>query len=374
MEDFTMPSEEAPNLRQFNWVTNWLSKNNLNRTLDVLLDEYSQMLDGISLSKVSRVESTPPLSELNQTLQVHTSSVLTVRFHPQKPWIVSTDSSKHLIVSSLETGLALATEKPFLGAIISLDLNPINPNLLIIGTMDENHGLIEIKEDGERIYFETHKKWHCHSKYVLRTKWAPKGDIFATASSDKSIIFWKLDDSKKNATQLKTLNFSNNVEAIEFTKDSKVCIAAIRENAYLQYIHLDTWEISLANVNELGDDYVSFSVLELKLSLDGSELLASTDMSRSILFRQGTEAQLKNFYGFECDGYGQPRTTFDNQGFVYLTSQDWKVYVYDSKSGAHVMTLPPHGNLVRDLDYHPGSDLLASGSYDKTIKIWKRPA
>jgi len=374
MEDFTMPSEEAPSLRQFNWVTNWLSKNNLNRTLDVLLDEYSQMLDGISLSKVSRVESTPPLSELNQTLQVHTSSVLTVRFHPQKPWIVSTDSSKHLIVSSLETGLALATEKPFLGAIISLDLNPINPNLLIIGTMDENHGLIEIKEDGERIYFETHKKWHCHSKYVLRTKWAPKGDIFATASSDKSIIFWKLDDSKKNATQLKTLNFSNNVEAIEFTKDSKVCIAAIRENAYLQYIHLDTWEISLANVNELGDDYVSFSVLELKLSLDGSELLASTDMSRSILFRQGTEAQLKNFYGFECDGYGQPRTTFDNQGFVYLTSQDWKVYVYDSKSGAHVMTLPPHGNLVRDLDYHPGSDLLASGSYDKTIKIWKRPA
>jgi len=352
----------------------WLSKNNLNRTLDALLDEYSEALDGLTLSKVSTVQSRPPLSELKQTLLVHTSSVLTVRFHPIKPWIISTDSSKHLIVSSLETGKALATEKPFLGAIISLDINPINPNLLIIGTMDENHALVEIKENEDRVYFEIYQKWHSHTKYVIRAKWSPNGFLFATASHDKTIVFWKLDDTKTNATKLKTLNFSGNVEAIEFTKDSKFLIAAIRENAFLQYIHLDTWEITLANVNELGDDYVSFTVLELKLSLDGNQLLASTDMSRSILFRQGTEAQINNFYGYECDGYGQPRTTFDNQGMVYLTSQDWSVYIYDTKSGAHIMTLPPHGAVVRDLDYHSGLDLLASASYDKTIKIWQRPS
>jgi len=332
-------------------------------------------LDGLPiLNKVSTVVSFPPLSELKQTLNVHTSSVLTVRFHLTKPWIVSTDSSKHLILSSLETGQPLATEKPFMGAIISLDINPIYPNLLIIGTMDENHALIEIKENTDRVYFETYQKWHCHSKYVIRVKWALNGLLFATASHDKSIIIWQLDDNRKNAKQLKTFNFAGNVEAIEFTKDGNCLIAAIRENTFLQYIHLDTWEISLANVNELGDEYVSFTILELKLSPDGTELLASTDMSRSILFRQGTEAQLKNFYGYECDGYGQPRTTFDNQGLIYMTSQDWSVYIYDTKTGAYVMKLPPHDAVVRDLDYHPTSDLLASASYDKSIKIWKRPS
>jgi len=57
-----------------------------------------------------------------------------------------------------------------------------------------------------------------------------------------------------------------------------------------------------------------------------------------------------------------------------MTSQDWSVYIYDTKTGAHVMKLPPHDGVVRDLDYNPTSDLLASASYDKTIKIWKRPS
>jgi COMPASS component SWD3 len=280
-----------------------------------------------------------------------------------------------LFVTSLETGLALTADRlnnPFLGAIISLDLNPVHPNLLVIGTMDENHALLEIQEIAGKVYIVTHQKWHCHSKYVIRVKWHPNGTIFATASHDQSIIFWELDETKTNATQLKKLNFSGIVEAIEFTKDGKCLVAAIRENAFLQYIHLENWDISLANVNELGDDYVSFTVLELKLSPDGSQLLASTDMSRAILFRQGTEIQMQNLYGFETDGYGQPRTIFDNHGLIYMTSQDFRVYIYEAKSGAHIHTLPPHTAIVRDLDYHPDKDLLASASYDKTINIWKR--
>jgi COMPASS component SWD3 len=291
-----------------------------------------------------------------------------------KPWIVSTDALKNLVVSSWETGLELCRDRPFNGAIISLEVNPVYPNLLLTGTMDANHGLVEIKEEGDRVYLQTHQKWQSHSKFVIRVKWHPNGHIFATASHDATIIIWQLDDTHKNATELKRYEFKSNVEAIEFTKDGKKLIAAIRENAFLQYIDLDNWQIVLSNVNALGDDYVSFSVLELKLSPDGTALLASTDMSRAILFRQGTETQLQNFYGFDSDGFNQPRTTFDNQGLAYMTSQDFRIHIYDTKSGSHVLTLPPHAAVVRDLDYHPDADLLASGSFDKTIKIWKRPS
>jgi len=372
--DTGLPSDKATNVQQFNWISNWLTKNNLHKTLDCLLEEYSAILDQEgSLAKVPKIQTSPPLTQLQQTINVHGSSVLSVRFHRTKPWIVSSDSSKHLIVSSLETGNVLATDKPFLGAVISLDMNPVYPNLFIIGTMDENHGLFEIKEHEDKVIIETHKKWHAHEKYVIRVKWAPDGKTFATASHDQSVIFWRLNDARNDATEVKKLNFSGIVEANEWTKDGKNLIASIKENAFLQYIHVDTWEISLANVNELGDEYVSFTILELKLSQDGSQLLASTDMSRAIMFRQGSEAQVRNFYGYECDGYGQPRTIFDSKGMIYMTSQDFKIYIYDINSGLQIDNLALHGAFVRDLDYHPDHDLLASGSYDKTIKIWKRP-
>jgi len=304
---------------------------------------------------------------------VHSSSVLSVRFHRTKPWIVSTDSSKNIVVSSWETGVALASDKPLSGAIISIDINPVYPNLVLIGTMDANHAIVEIKEEGDRVYFQTHQKWHSHSKFVIRVKWHPSGHIFATASHDKTLIFWQLDETRTSAQELKKFEFPTLVEAIEFTKDGKTLIASIREKVHLQNIHLDTWQISLTNVNELGDDYVSFSVLELKLSPDGTQLLASTDMSRAILFRTGTVTQLNNFYGFDSEGFNQPRTTFDNQGLVYLTSQDYRIHIFDTKTGSRVLMLPPHDAVVRDLDYHPDYDLLVSGSYDKSIKIWKRP-
>jgi len=371
------PIEGSTNVQQFNWVTNWLSKNKMNKTLQNLIIEVSESPEEIlpALPKVKTIESSPPLLELSQLLKVHTSSVLCVRFHRVKPWIISTDSFKNLFITSLETTHALFNDKVLSGAIITLDTNPLYPNLLLAGTMDNHHGLLEIIEDEGtgKVSVKVLQNWKSHSKFVVRVKWGVDGRMFATASHDKTIIIWQLDENRANAKEVKKLEFESYVEGIEFTKDGKSLIAAVRENVYLQYIKLDTWEISLVNVNELGDDYVSFTVLEIKLSPDGSQLLASTDMSRAILFRQGTETQLQNFYGYDCEGFGQPRSTFDNRGLVYVTSADFRVYVYDTNSGAHITTLPQHTGLVRDLDYHPGSDLLASCSFDQTIKIFKRP-
>jgi len=184
------------------------------------------------------------------------------------------------------------------------------------------------------------------------------------------LFFYKLSDSLKEAQEIKQMVFSGCVEAIEFTKDGKYLVVSVREDPCLHYINLTTWEVFLANTNAIGDNHVSFAILELKSSPDGKYLLALTDNSRAILFQQGTPIQVRNFYGFENDGYSQPRTAFDNSGLIYFTSQDNCIYVFDPNNGQQVDKFVAHGSLVRDIDYLPSENILVTSSYDKTIKVW----
>uniref|UniRef100_A0A6B2L7E4 Anaphase-promoting complex subunit 4 WD40 domain-containing protein n=1 Tax=Arcella intermedia TaxID=1963864 RepID=A0A6B2L7E4_9EUKA len=311
---------------------------------------------------------------MRDTFSFHNASVLSVKFNPREAWIVSSDTQKNLILSSRD-GQVLSgdrTNNPFTGTIISIDWNPVHPRILIIGTMDERHALMEVQEVEGVFKIGTLQMWHAHKKYIIRTKWHPSGEQFVTASHDGSIIFYQFNAEKKRAEQVKQVFLSGCVEAAEYTIDGKFVIISVRDNTCLHYINTTTWEVSLANTNLLGDGHVSFNTLEIKRSPDGKHILASTDHSRAILFKEGTAIQVRNFYGLENDGFSQPRSVFDSQGLIYLTSQNNQIYVFDTTSGQLVNQFGGHSGQVRDMDYHPTEDIIATCSYDKTIKIWER--
>eukprot|EP01126_Amoeba_proteus_P018532 TRINITY_DN1949_c0_g1_i4.p1 TRINITY_DN1949_c0_g1~~TRINITY_DN1949_c0_g1_i4.p1 ORF type:complete len:129 (+),score=19.00 TRINITY_DN1949_c0_g1_i4:78-464(+) len=125
-------------------------------------------------------------------------------------------------------------------------------------------------------------------------------------------------------------------------------------------------------MNSLGDDYVSFTGLEIKLSPSGDQLVVCTDNSRALLFKTGTGIQSRVLTGFKNDGMSQPRVTFDNQNLLYVTSQDTKLYVFDLTSDFLVTTLSGHDKIIRDIKYDFKTDTLVTVSYDTTIKIWER--
>eukprot|EP01126_Amoeba_proteus_P018533 TRINITY_DN1949_c0_g1_i5.p1 TRINITY_DN1949_c0_g1~~TRINITY_DN1949_c0_g1_i5.p1 ORF type:complete len:278 (+),score=38.81 TRINITY_DN1949_c0_g1_i5:202-1035(+) len=272
-------------------------------------------------------------------------------------------------------GMVLSSDRsnnPFLGSIITLDFHPFL-DLLLIGTMDESHALVQLTEETpDKVQVNILQKWHDHHKYVVRVKWSPSGTIFATASHDRTVSFYSLNIQTMETEPIKKINFSGAVEAIEWLKDGTQLIVSVRDDAFLHYVNINNWEQILTNMNSLGDDYVSFTGLEIKLSPSGDQLVVCTDNSRALLFKTGTGIQSRVLTGFKNDGMSQPRVTFDNQNLLYVTSQDTKLYVFDLTSDFLVTTLSGHDKIIRDIKYDFKTDTLVTVSYDTTIKIWER--
>lgn len=165
-----------------------------------------------------------------------------------------------------------------------------------------------------------------------------------------------------------------------------VVALAVRNDNYLHLVDTATRPAKVArrmNMNALGDDVVSFAVLDLCASRDGELLLACTDNARVILFEVATGQQLRNFYGASVDEYDLPTVIFSlDETFVYATSTRssaaaaasegpcGEVVVWAVQTGAQVLTLPAHQKGVRCLSRHPYAEALVSGSFDKTVSFF----
>jgi len=125
------------------------------------------------------------------------------------------------------------------------------------------------------------------------------------------------------------------------------------------------------NMNSFGDDHVSFSVLDLHTSRDGKYLLGATDKDRVIMFTSNSERQVRNFYGVETGQFFNPRVLFDeNRSNVYALSYDNSIIGWDVGSQRQNTKLKGHKKMVRSFDMHLSSNVIASGSYDKTIRTY----
>jgi len=300
---------------------------------------------------------------------LHKTSILCVSFSPKDKLIASAAVDKSIILADYETGTIKASITGLhKSAVLSLDINPVDGNQMLTGSMDKTHALYDIS-NLDNIKVVQHFKQH--EKYVIRVKWAPNGTLFATASYDHSLTIYRMNSEKSNFEIAKILRFTGQVEAIEFTRDSKQLIAAVRDDNYLHYIDLQTFKQNLINMNAIGDDVVSFTALDLQISDNDKYLIVTTDKNRIIMFCNGTTFQARNFYGIQNDEWSQPRSCFSKSlSYVYSCSQDKNVYIFDVSSSKVIDKLSGHSAQIRDMRHHPHLELIATCSYDKTIKLW----
>jgi len=361
--------EKLSEQNQLDEVVRWLSSKKLTKTVNTLLEEY---FNSENVAAKPEIKPTPVPIKNFQFFVQNLSTLLSVRCHPNRPFVMHADSSKKISVLNIQNGEVLTSDRennPFLGSVISIDFHP-TLDFVLISTMCEHHALLSISPDGKSL--KTLQKWKLHTKYVVRVKWSPDGLFFATASHDRSVGVYSFEPETRKVEFLKQLFFSGAVEAIQFTKDTKQIIIAHRDDPNLRYVNMDDWSVIKYNMNALGDQHVGFTPLEIVLSPDGQHLAVCTDKSSAILFKTGTPYQAKIFYGFKNDEFSQPRATFDSSGLFYITSQDGKVYVFDIDSEKPLCFLDAHKALVRDVAFHKQTDTLVSVSYDKTCKFWKK--
>eukprot|EP01128_Nolandella_sp_AFSM9_P011270 TRINITY_DN7995_c0_g1_i1.p1 TRINITY_DN7995_c0_g1~~TRINITY_DN7995_c0_g1_i1.p1 ORF type:complete len:377 (-),score=76.45 TRINITY_DN7995_c0_g1_i1:16-1113(-) len=364
-----MAEEETP-APTYASVLKWLHDHKLYRTADSLLEEYDAAAEVEQLTSV--VPVVPALSELHWQLN-HRAAIIAIQCLPTAPYLLASDSAKNLKVWDISSGKLLSedrTNNPFDGTILSIDSNPVHEDLILVGSMDNQHALLRFTASSDAPLELLHR-WHIHQKYVVCIKWSPDGLRFATGSHDSTVTIFALNEERTDAEQLAQVQFGNAVECLLW-KDNQTLVVSVREDASLVYLDTDTKERTLVSMSENGDPHVNFNCLSLTTSRDG-HILVSTDMSLAYLFRPLLPIPTRRF-NVESDKLSQPRAVFDKFDLLYLTSQDRTIRVFDVSTGAEIASLSGHNNVIRDVSIHPTLDLLASCSYDKTIRVYSRSA
>lgn len=227
---------------------------------------------------------------------------------------------------------------PHTGAILEIDWHPIHPNVILTSSMDgtvsvhvwprgDYDALREALERGDDEFVTNQNMGpspkfnkEIHQKYVNRIRWLSGGRRFISGSYDRSVQLFELVDGKDILDEeiefkvVKRWDFTGTVEGLEVTSDQKTAIASVRDDNYLNYIDLETFEIERINMNSNGDNHVSFTAMDLRLSPSGNHLLVSTDRDRLIIMRTFTSLHIRNLYGAFNNSFSQPRTVWHPSG------------------------------------------------------------
>ncbi|CAE7685286.1 unnamed protein product [Symbiodinium pilosum] len=243
--------------------------------------------------------------------------------------------------------------------------------------------------------FELRQRFKDHQKQVTSCCFAPasgrQSTYFMTISRDHTAHFyWRTGNSE--FSHLGSCSFVGEVTACCWL-DGRTAVLAARNDHELHYLEMpslgeaaEVKEAQRTNLNALGDSVVSFAVLALTASPDGTRVAACTDRSRVILLQARSARQLRNFYGAAVGEYDMPSVAFSLDGcFLYVSSSlpqparqeenevkalCGQLAVFEVRSGQMVLQLPCHEKAVRCFHRHPYSEMLVTGSFDKTVKFW----
>jgi len=367
----------------------------------------SQQVNSVIEELLKSPKHDPISKEIGVIEGQHSLNILSVRFNREGDRFASSSTDKSVVVSHVafedpsttsntssssnnttnnmvKIGKQLRWESLHGGGILSLDWNPLPKygHLLLTGGMDRTVKLLDTRapqaKDGEITTMDKEKSVLAaindrHKKYVVRVRWSVDGQYFAIASYDHSVSLYRLQeegDAVVGVTFVHQMFFPVNVEAIAFSPDALV--VATRDNNYLTFFDPHTLQLKeKKNMNANMDDHVSFNAMDLNFSKDYSLLLVQTDKERLIMFHVEYWQQVRNLYGALNDDFSQPRCVWDVRGeYIYGTSQDKMIYVWQVSDQKVVQRLKGHTALPRTIHMHPTKQILCSGGFDKTIRFW----
>ncbi|KAI8804833.1 WD40-repeat-containing domain protein [Cladochytrium replicatum] len=315
--------------------------------------------------------------------------------------LISAGSDKFVIVSDAESNRVLANICIFQAPVLCLKLYPSalvdGRRYLFTGSMDGHLRLVDLSTS------DLVASWHDHKKYVLCLDVSDDGEWIATSSNDRSICIYRRkvdDESEHPAFELvHSHTYGGAVESMCILKPDPslvftnyTVILGVRGDHRLVAIDLSPsseppFPVTSYNMNENGDNHVSFTPMFLAPSPDHKHLACFTDSDhgRLIVFRARSSVQVRNCWGMPWDRYLQPRCCWDSSGrFLYCNSDDRSIWVFDLKvptatdgtspSAVCVEKLKGHTEGVRHLSFNAESDQMISAGLDKSIRIWKRPS
>jgi WD40 repeat protein len=197
-----------------------------------------------------------------------------------------------------------------------------------------------------------------HSSDVNSVAFAPDGQMFASASDDKTIKLW----NPLTGQEIRTLQgHANWVWTIAFSPDGKILASAGADKT------IKLWDVATGEQIRTLQGHID-GVTCIAFSPDGKQLASSSYDKTIKLWNVSNGKEIRTLKGHS--------QVVDNVIFGYdgvtLASGSWDktIKLWNLTTGSEIRTLKGHSDYVLSIAFDPKGVMLASGSNDKTIKIW----
>lgn len=331
-----------------------------NRQFDALLQSLNaarQLKESLWTTANTRMQVIAALQQAiyavreRNRLEGHTDWVSSVSWSPDAKVIASASKDKTIKIWNAD-GSCQKTLAGHTAGVYSISWSPNGQKL---ASASEDKTVKIWTREGKLL-----KTLRGHQDPVSSVSFSPSGQQIATASWDKTVKLWNTD-----GTLLKSLKHSDRVLGVSFSPDGQLIASASRDHTITIWrrdgTFLKSWK---------AHDRAVTSVI---FSPD-SEIIASTSFDNTVKLwrrRDGVLVNtLKNHTNWVLSVAFSP-----NGQTIATASKDNTIQLWQ-RDGTYIETLKGHGNMIQSVSFKPNLDsnsnrlTLASASADNTIKLW----
>jgi COMPASS component SWD3 len=298
--------------------------------------------------------------KLSRTLHGHKKAISSVRFSPDGLWLASSSNDTTARIWDARTGAFKAT---LIGHSLGISDVAWSPDSSILCTASDDLTVcLWSQRTGIRL-----RTMSGHTNYVMCANFNPQGNLVATGSFDQSVRVW---DIERGECLYRLSAHKDVVVSAHFSGDGSQLVTAGFDGA------VRIWDVNsgqLVRVFEVHDEKTQseIPVCFAKWSPNSKFILMGSFDDTWKLLNSTTGDVVRTYTGHKFNDYCLFASFSLTEGkFIISGSADSSVCVWDLNSKRLLQQLTGHSDVVVAVAAHPTENIIASGSLDKTIKLW----